>query len=273
MEERAGRLSGCGADPEHRRLQLEPEPQRSYGGMDELPPALNRRIGRIAARFSGRFGFYAKDLRHREEVAFDGDSRYSAASTIKLFVLRELFRRADAGELDLLLDTIEMTAHDLVKGSGVLRDLTPGLRLKLGDLATLMITVSDNTAANPLIDHLATRAINRGMERAGYRDTHLRGPFFRSRAASGDLTRRPKTWEASWPASPAGARSQRRPLGRCSTSCTGSTMTTSSDAGFPTILRLRPAHAGGSRRRAVQSEAFATTWRTWSVRVAATWSR
>ena len=156
--------------------------------MHELPPPLNRRVGRIAARFSGRFGIYSRDLRHQAEVVLDGNRRLPAASTIKLFVLRELFRRADAGELDLRLDSIEMRSRDLVKGSGVLRDLTPGLRLNLRDLATLMITISDNTAANILIDQLGTRAINRGMERVGYLDTHLRGLFFRSRGVRSSYT-------------------------------------------------------------------------------------
>lgn len=155
---------------------------------DLLPSALRRRVQPVQARFSGSLGFWARDLRTGQEVALAAEERFPSASTIKLWVLRELFQQADAGRLDLESDTVTMEARDRVIGSGVMKDLSPGLRLSLRDAATLMITVSDNTATNLLISRLGTRAINAGARAAGYRATHLHGPFFRGRGARGSYT-------------------------------------------------------------------------------------
>lgn len=138
--------------------------------------------------FSGRCGLYARNLRSGEELALDAGRQFPSASTIKVFILRELFRRAEMGELDLDRDQVLLRKRDIVPGSGVLRDLTPGLRLSLRDAAALMIQVSDNTASNLLIDRLGVRAIRRETLRAGYAGSYLRGRFFTSRARGRSLT-------------------------------------------------------------------------------------
>lgn len=154
----------------------------------ELPAALRRRVEPVRARFSGRLGFWAHDLRTGDEVCLDADDRFPSASTIKLWVLRELFARAEAGELDPERDQLSLGPHDRVIGSGVIKDLTPGLTMSLRDVATLMVTVSDNTATNLLITRLGTRAINTGARRAGYGATHLHGLFFKGRGIRGSYT-------------------------------------------------------------------------------------
>jgi beta-lactamase class A len=84
--------------------------------------------------------------------------------------------------LDLDRDRVELRPGDVATGSGVIKDLTIGLRLSLRDAATLMVTVSDNTATNLLIDRLGTRAINRGARTAGYSGTRCDGRIFKGRA-------------------------------------------------------------------------------------------
>ena len=153
-----------------------------------VPAPLERRLNRLGRDFSGRFGLYAFDLRRREEIAVRADAVFPSASTIKLFVLRELYRQAEAGVVDLAGDCVEMGERDRVIGSGVIKDLTAGLALSLRDAATLMVTVSDNTATNLLIARLGVRAINTGARRAGYSATHLHGLFFRGRGIRGSVT-------------------------------------------------------------------------------------
>ena len=153
-----------------------------------LPAALRRRVEEAAAGFSGAFGFWACDLRSGVEVGLAAEERFPSASTIKLWVLRELFRQGSLGLVDLDAGTVEMGAGDRVIGSGVLKDLTPGFRVSLRDAATLMITVSDNTATNLLISRLGVRAINLGARRAGYLGTHLHGLFFKGRGIRGSYT-------------------------------------------------------------------------------------
>jgi len=131
--------------------------------------------------FSGRFGFWALDLRTGELLEHNAQEPFPSASTIKLFVLRELHRQAEAGRLDLDRDSVVMQHKDVTTGSGVIKDLTSGLRLSLRDAATLMITVSDNTATNLLVHLLGTRAINQGARQAGYSGTRCAGRIFKGR--------------------------------------------------------------------------------------------
>jgi beta-lactamase class A len=114
---------------------------------------------------------------------------FEPASTIKLFVLLELFRQAEVGALTLD-EQVELRERHMADGSGVLKDLTPGLRLTLRDAATLMITISDNVAANLLIGRLGVGAINRGARTVGAGCTHLSGPVLRRRQGQSFSTAR-----------------------------------------------------------------------------------
>jgi beta-lactamase class A len=157
---------------------------------DALPGPLRAPVRRLAAGFSGNFAFWARNLRSGEVVAWHAEQQYPSASTIKLFVLRELHRQAAAGILDLDRERVEMRRPDVASGSGVIKDLTHGLKLSLRDAATLMITVSDNTATNLLIERLGTRAINRSARAAGYSGTHCDGRIFKGHAMHSTTTPR-----------------------------------------------------------------------------------
>ena len=127
------------------------------------------------------------DLRRREVYGLRDEETFDPASTIKLFVLMELYRQAEVGRVELD-EEVTVERRDAVGGSGVLKDLTPGrARLTLRDAAVLMITVSDNTATNLLIDRLGPGAINRTSWNAGFQGTWLQGKLMRSR------TRRSRT--------------------------------------------------------------------------------
>jgi len=134
-------------------------------------------------------GLWVHDVDRRQTYGLRAEEQFPPASTIKLFVLRELFRQVEAGRVSLA-DQVVMQQRDVVPGTGVLKDLWPGLRLRLGDAGMLMVTVSDNTATNLLIDRLGTRAINRGIREAGYLDTYLAGKLYRSRRSVSATTAR-----------------------------------------------------------------------------------
>jgi beta-lactamase class A len=69
--------------------------------------------------------------------------------------------RADLGE------RIVYRVASKVPGSGVLQDLDDGLALTLRDVAVLMMTVSDNTAAEMLTERLGKARIEAAMARYG----------------------------------------------------------------------------------------------------------
>ena len=62
-------------------------------------------------------------------------------------------------------------------GSGIIQHLEPGIKLRIIDLATLMIIVSDNIATRILIDILGKENINHTIESLGLEKTHLFGDY------------------------------------------------------------------------------------------------
>lgn len=154
-----------------------------------LPEPLARATRRLELGFSGVLALWVHDLRKGETFALRSDETFHPASVIKLFVLREFFRQVEAGVVRPA-DEVLVRPHDVVPGSGVLKDLEPGLRLRLGDAVTLMITVSDNVATNLVIDRLGTAAINRSTREAGYVDTQLGGKLYHAHERRSTITAR-----------------------------------------------------------------------------------
>lgn len=134
----------------------------------------------LAASFSGTLGVWAKSLDTGEVLVYRAQESFSAASTIKVPVLYEVFRQAGEGRFSLT-DPLTLKADDVVGGSGILKDLTPGRILPVRDAAMLMIVVSDNTAANMLIDLVGMDAVNHSCEHLGLISTRLESRMQRSK--------------------------------------------------------------------------------------------
>ncbi len=87
------------------------------------------------------------DLESGFTASVNGDKAYPTASVFKVYVLAEFFRLVEAGELSL--DTrMELTEDLVVAGSGILKNMRPGMSLTLYDYAYLMMAYSDNTATD-----------------------------------------------------------------------------------------------------------------------------
>lgn len=135
-------------------------------------------LNRLAEGFSGTMGLWARGIETGEVIKIGAaDEPFPSASVIKLAIFYELMRQAGEGRLSLD-DMRELTAEEKVPGCGVLRDLTPGIRLPLRDLASLMMTISDNTASNKCIDAVGLESVNRAMDELGLPGLRLRFKFF-----------------------------------------------------------------------------------------------
>ena len=96
-----------------------------------------------------------------------------SASLIKLPILAAFWETVEAGRLDPS-ERVSVPAEALrVEGTGVLKALAPGLQPTWSDLATLMITVSDNVATNLIIDRLGMEAIQGWIDKAGLAETRI----------------------------------------------------------------------------------------------------
>ena len=125
----------------------------------DLASELNQRI----EKGPGKVFLAAKNLKTGERIAIRANEKVRTASTIKLPVLIELYAQAAAGKINLDEEVV-MREVDMVSGSGVLRELSAGTKLKLRDVANLMIVVSDNTATNMLIEKLGADNVNARMD-------------------------------------------------------------------------------------------------------------
>jgi beta-lactamase class A len=138
-----------------------------------LRERLEKEIREIAANVDGVLGVTVVDLATGDRLSLHGDVVFTQASAIKLPILVELMRQVDKGEQDLD-QLVTLAASDIVPGSGVLQQLTPSkVSLSLRDVATLMVTVSDNTATNMIIDRVGMANVTAEMTRLGLTATRL----------------------------------------------------------------------------------------------------
>ncbi len=133
---------------------------------------LRDRIVARAREFSGEFGMYAKNLASGESVGVNEDAVMPTASVIKICVLCELYRQAEAEKVDLD-ERREVTPEDWWGGSGVLKEFAPGVAPTITDLARMMIVVSDNVATGMLVRLLGKERINQTMREWGLPQTVL----------------------------------------------------------------------------------------------------
>ena len=134
--------------------------------------ALDKRVRSEVAQFKGTVHLFAKNLDTGKVYELAGDEKVQTASTIKVSVMIEAFARVAEGKAKWN-DDLVLTKEKKVGGAGVLPEFADGLHLTLRDAVTLMMVLSDNTAANLVIDVLSADAINARMELLGLRETRL----------------------------------------------------------------------------------------------------
>jgi len=134
--------------------------------------SLESRVRAEVAPFKGKVFLYAKNLDTGKTYSFNGDERVRTASTIKIAVMIEAFARVAAGRAKWT-DELVLTKAVRYGGSGILPELSDGLRLTLQDAVRLMMVLSDNTATNMVLDYLTTDAVNERMNSLGFKATRI----------------------------------------------------------------------------------------------------
>jgi beta-lactamase class A len=122
--------------------------------------------------FKGKVSLFAKNLDTGEMYELGADDRIRTASTIKIAVMVEAFARVAEGKAKWT-DELVLTKAARYAGSGVLPELSEGLRLTLRDAVNLMMVVSDNTATNMVLDYLSTDDVNKRMESLGFKQIRI----------------------------------------------------------------------------------------------------
>jgi beta-lactamase class A len=133
---------------------------------------LDEQIKAELASFRGKVSLFAKNLDTGETYSYNGDERVRTASTIKIAVMIEAFARVAEGKAKWT-DDLVLTKAARYGGSGILPELSDGLRLTLQDCVRLMMLLSDNTATNMVLDYLTTDAVNEHMNSLGFKATRI----------------------------------------------------------------------------------------------------
>jgi beta-lactamase class A len=144
---------------------------------------LEAEVRDIDAHLDGVIAVAIEDISTGRTLFFNPDEILPQASSIKIAVVAELYRQHQEGKLKLD-DPYTVNAADLVPDSNIMGGLTPGVtRVTNRDLATMIAAVSDNSAANVLIDRVGMENVNAFLESLGLHQTHLRRRMMDLKAA------------------------------------------------------------------------------------------
>ena len=136
---------------------------------------LEKRIAAELYSYQGKMSVFVDDLQgHTVEIG--ADEKFETASTIKAFILAALYLQVSRGKASLE-EEITYEESQFVDGSGMLRALGVGAKLKVKDTATMMIICSDNIATNMIIDYLGLDTINACIRELGFGHTVLHNPL------------------------------------------------------------------------------------------------
>jgi beta-lactamase class A len=122
--------------------------------------------------FQGHVSFYAHDLATGRTVAIDADRPMPTASVIKLAILYEALQQIREGRVHFD-DRLSVQHGDQVQGSGVLLFFDTPMTITFKDALTLMIALSDNTAANLSMEHVGIKNVDDRLVALGMKDSWL----------------------------------------------------------------------------------------------------
>lgn len=143
----------------------------------EISP-LQARVTELIQQYNkGSVGVFVLDLDNGDYVNWNGTREFVAASTIKLPLLAFFFQAVDRGQIELD-ESLVMTPEVIVGEAGTMQYQLPGTQFSALKTVTQMITVSDNTATNMVVERLGgLEAVNERFQQWGYDVTQMSQPL------------------------------------------------------------------------------------------------
>lgn len=145
---------------------IEPKPK------DHLVERVGATIEESRKGFPGRSSVVFLDLESDARLAYGEEARFESASLMKLLVLAELHKDFQMGTR-APTDKIILKEEHQVGGSGQLKKAKPGTSYTLEELATVMITESDNTATQMLTDLIGLKTLTESAIGLGLAETTI----------------------------------------------------------------------------------------------------
>ena len=158
--------------------------------------SLESRLAPLAEAHQGKVAIAVKNLQTGESYYRNADEVMPTASLIKVAVLIELYQQAQEGKVKLT-ERVTLRKADKVPGSGVLTDhFSEGADFSLRDAARLMMTFSDNTATNLVLERTGIKPVNESMKEWGFPETRINAKVFRGSTTSVDRDRTRRAHQA-----------------------------------------------------------------------------
>jgi beta-lactamase class A len=133
---------------------------------EEQWQVMTRDLARLAARYPGRVAIVVKDLKSKREWDYHSDDLFPSASLIKVPVMICVFQRIRNGEL-ALSDQLTLRRRNRIGGSGSLKWRPDGTKVNVRELIQRMISESDNTATNMLIEAVGMNFLQQQFPKIG----------------------------------------------------------------------------------------------------------
>ncbi len=157
-------------------------PYRAFKKVQEYRLALQRRkaawgILKIALKdrieaFGEEPSVVIKDLETGWEIDYRKDRLVPSASLVKIPIMLSCFYAAQENKIGLE-DTLYLKASRKVEGSKALKDKPAGTAFTVGELIRPMITQSDNTATNMIIEYMGFDTLNEYFKKIGLKSTNI----------------------------------------------------------------------------------------------------
>jgi beta-lactamase class A len=129
---------------------------------------LRKQIEQVIPRARGEVGVAIKHLESGTEILVNADKKFPMASTYKLPILVELYYQAAEGKMSLE-DMVDIMPGDIHVGSGAMVALwdPPGIQINIRNLINMAMRVSDNSAADILLNRVEAGNVTQRMKMLG----------------------------------------------------------------------------------------------------------
>lgn len=138
---------------------------------NEEDAELKRMIEDYIKDKNGDFSFHIIDPFTGQQTNIN-NMTLSSASIIKTFLIVEVYKQVRDGKITFE-DKLTLKDDYKVYGSGILRKQPSGNKYQVKYLLELVITISDNVAANMLADYVGLKNINATAKEMGMTDTNF----------------------------------------------------------------------------------------------------
>jgi beta-lactamase class A len=174
----ANRLNTIASVSSTNQAPKPPQNNTSSFTISQEIPDLKENIQKlITANSDLNTGVFLLDVDNGNYLDINANNAFSAASTIKIPILIAFFQDVDAGKIRLD-EMLTLEKEMIGSGSGNMQYQEPGTKYTALDVATRMMTISDNTATNMVIAKLGGKEIlNQRFSSWGLTNTNIRNPL------------------------------------------------------------------------------------------------